>query len=241
MEGLESVETSMSRKPTSIQRIGLLIPSTNTVMERDFRTHLPNGWILAGSRMSLTEVTPAGEARMLDESVLPAARLLAAVHPGVVVFGCTSAGVLRGALYQKELMMQISQSTGAPTVGVMDAVKDNLHREGVKRLVVATPYLESLNEPIRVSLETEGFRVLRIVGLGISENERIAAVSRSQILKLADQCVKALSPDALFFSCTNFPVWEMLEELEKTFSIRAITSNQAAFGQALRAAAGAVI
>jgi hypothetical protein len=33
----------------------------------------------------------------------------------------------------------------------------------------------------------------------------------------------------------------MLEELEKTFSIRAITSNQAAFGQALRAAAGAVI
>jgi maleate cis-trans isomerase len=138
-------------------------------------------------------------------------------------------------------MMQISQSTGAPTVGVMDAVKDNLHREGVKRLVVATPYLESLNEPIRVSLETEGFRVLRIVGLGISENERIAAVSRSQILKLADECVKALSPDAIFFSCTNFPVWEMLEELEKTFSIRVITSNQAAFGQALRAAAGAVI
>jgi maleate isomerase len=90
-------------------------------------------------------------------------------------------------------------------------------------------------------LETEGFRVLRIVGLGISENERIAAVSRSQILKLADECVKALSPDAIFFSCTNFPVWEMLEELEKTFSIRVITSNQAAFGQALRAAAGAVI
>lgn len=218
-----------------IQRIGLLIPSSNTVMERDFRTHLPDGWTLAVSRMSLVEVTPAGEARMLDEYVLPAARLLAAFHPDVVVFGCTSAGVLRGARYQKELMIQISQLTGAPTVGVMDAVQDNLHREGAKRLVVATPYLESLNEPIRISLEAEGFQVLRIVGLGISENERIAVIPRLQILKLAQECVGDLSPDIMFFSCTNFPVWEMLEELEETFCIRIITSNQAVFSQALRA------
>jgi maleate isomerase len=241
MEGLESVATSMSRKSKPIQRIGLLIPSTNTVMEQDFRNHLPNGWMLAVCRMSLTEVTPAGEARMLDECVLPATRLLVSFHPGVVVFGCTSAGVLRGALYEKELLMQISQSVGAPTLSVMDAVKDAMQREGVKRLVVATPYIEALNEPIRASLETEGFRVLRIVGLGIAENGRIAAVSRSQIFKLAKECVGGLSPDALFFSCTNFPVWEMVEELVKMFSIRVITSNQAAFCQALRTAAGAML
>jgi maleate isomerase len=235
MEGLESIEMDMSRKLAPIRRIGLLVPSSNTVMEQDFRNHLPHGWTLAVSRMPLTEVTPAGEARMLNEYVLPAARLLAAFHPDAVVFGCTSAGVLRGARFQKELMIQISRLTRAATVSVMDAVNENLHREGAKRLVVATPYLESLNEPIRISLETEGFRVLRIVGLGISENERIAVIPRSQILKLAQECVGGLFPDAMFFSCTNFPVWEILEELEKTFCIRVITSNQAVFSQALRA------
>ena len=46
---------------------------------------------------------------MLDEFALPAARDLGTARPDVVVFGCTSAGALRGNDYDAQLCERISE------------------------------------------------------------------------------------------------------------------------------------
>ena len=54
----------MSPRPA---RVGLLIPSSNTMMEVDFTRDLPPGFALHTARMYMEDTTPAGENRMLDE------------------------------------------------------------------------------------------------------------------------------------------------------------------------------
>ena len=70
-------------------RVGLLIPSWNSVMEVDFYRSLPHDTTLHTSRMYAADDSPASEERMLETFVMPAAETAATVHPHVVVFGST--------------------------------------------------------------------------------------------------------------------------------------------------------
>ena len=72
------------------RRPGLIIPSSNTIMEADFVRYAPPGVSVHTARMFLEDTTPEAESRMLDEFTLPAAHDLVTTRPDVVVFGCTS-------------------------------------------------------------------------------------------------------------------------------------------------------
>lgn len=222
--------------PASPRRVGLLVPSSNTVMEPDFYHNLPAGWTLHTARMHLEDVTPETEARMLDEYTLPAAGDLATTRPHVVVFGCTSAGALRGNAYDDDLVQRISQVVSAPTVSVIRSARECLKEYHAEKIVVITPYVEKLNIQIKASLENDGLNVLRILGLNILQNTRIAQVPPTEIFDLAERAVRGLKPEALFVSCTNFPAMSVLPELRHHFPFPVITSNQAVLEASIKAA-----
>jgi maleate isomerase len=215
------------------RRIGLLIPSSNTTMEIDFYQNMPPGISVHTARMFMEDTTVAGESRMLDEFALPAVRDIATAHPDVVVFGCTSAGALRGNDYDDQLCQRISGITGVPTVSVIKSAREALQECGASRLIVVTPYVDELNERIKKSLEDDGLEILKITGLGISENFQIAMVPDQDIYDFSLQAVRGLSPDALFISCTNFPAMRVLELIRRAVSFPVITSNQAVLERAL--------
>ena len=50
-------------------RVGLLVPSSNTVMEVDLYRNLPPPITLHPARMYLEETTPQGEERMISEEL----------------------------------------------------------------------------------------------------------------------------------------------------------------------------
>ena len=215
------------------RRIGLLTPSSNTVMEPDFYDHVPAGWTVHSARMWLKEATVDAENRMLDDYVFPAARDIASAKPHVIVFGCTSAGALRGNDYDAWLLKEIEQRTGTPTVSVIKSVRKELRKISASNIVVVTPYMTALNERIRSSLESDNMKVLKIEGMGISENLEIAQVTGHRILEFAYQAVGDLEPDALFISCTNLPAMRVLKLLRKQFPFQVVTSNQAALETAI--------
>ena len=216
-------------------KIGLIVPSSNTVMEPDFYNNLPEGYTLHTARMFLKDVTSETEARMLDEFTLPAARDLATISPDIVIFGCTSASALRGIEYEEKLIAEIAQVSGAPAISVSKSVRETLKNLHTQKLVVITPYLDELNERIKASLEQDHFEVLNIEGLQILENTNIARVTREEIIKLAQHAVIGHKPDALFVSCTNFPAVSMLPELRTMFNFPVTSSNQAVLDRTLAA------
>ena len=183
-------------------RIGLIVPSSNTVAEVDFYRRLPADCTLHTARMYLEETTPEGESVMLDDHLPRATSDLATARPDVTVFGCTSAGALRGNAYEAQLVDSIESHTGAFTFSVAAAVRWAIRAAGCRRVGVVTPYVDSLNEKIAQSLQDDGLEVAGIHGLGITENFTIAEVEPDRIAQFASECFGNSDIELLFASCT---------------------------------------
>jgi maleate isomerase len=209
-------------------RVGLIVPSSNTVAEVDFYRRLPADATLHTARMHLVETTPEGESAMLDEHLPAAIADLASARPDVVVFGCTSAGALRGNAYEAKLIGRIADETGAEAISVAASVRRAILARTSGRVGIVTPYVESLNDKIRESLEADGIEVAAIHGLGITENFTIAEVEPERIARFAQECFKDGGIDLLFASCTNFRAFDARAETEQALGVPVVTSNHAA-------------
>ena len=219
-------------------RVGLMLPSSNTVMEVDFYRHLPPPITVHPARMYLEETTPEGERRMISEEVPQAAKLLKTLRPNLVVFGCTSAGALYGPDFARDLNKRIGAVVGCQVLDIMTAVAEELNRVQAKKLAVLTPYSRELNQSIRLSLEGLGFQVLSIEGMGITVNFELAASTPQEITAFARKSAAAQEADALFISCTNFRGLEAVSLLREHFRLPIVTSNQAVIEKIKKIATG---
>ena len=208
-------------------RVGLLVPSSNTIMEVDLYRNLPAPITVHPARMYLEETTPAGEKRMISEEVPKAAGLLKTLRPNLVVFGCTSAGALFGPDFPQELHRKIGAVVGCPVLDILSMVAEELKRVQAKKLAVLTPYSRELNQSVKTSLEALGFEVPSIDGMGITVNFELASPTPQEIVAFAQKSSLAVEAEALFLSCTNFRALEALPLLRKQFTLPIITSNQA--------------
>jgi len=208
-------------------RVGVLVPSSNTVMEVDLYRNLDPHVTVHTARMYMENTTHEDEARMLDKFTMPAARDIATARPDVVVFGCTSAGALRGNVYDAELCARISDATGVPTISTNASVRQELATSGAHRVGVVTPYVDDLNRCIKASLEADALEVVAIHGLGITVNFQIAEVNPEFIAQFAIEKLGHIKLDCLFVSCTNFRALDAVPLLQNRFDVPCVTSNQA--------------
>lgn len=208
-------------------RAGLLVPSSNTVMEVDLYRGLPDSITLHTARMYLERTTREAEMRMIEEFAPSAAELVKTARPHFVIFGCTSAGSLKGPEYDREISGRISRITGVPTVGVFSSVRESLGRSGAKNVAVLTPYTDDINEGIRKVLEADGLNVAAICGMGIDINFELATPGPAEIRDFAVKKLEGVKADLLFISCTNFRAMEAVPSLEAHFGVPVVTSNTA--------------
>lgn len=210
-------------------RIGLLVPSSNTVVETDFYRNLPASATIHTARMLLETTTVEAEESMLDDYTFSAVRLLATAKPDLVVFACTSAGALRGNSYDADLCNRITEISGVPTISVIRSVQKILGESSGGSVAVLTPYVDELNQRIQASLEDDGFNVTAMHGMGITTNFDIAQVEPSAIVEFARECFGSQPPaDSLFVSCTNFQAVTARPMLQELYGIPVVTSNHAA-------------
>jgi maleate isomerase len=205
-------------------RIGLLVPSSNTVMEVDLYRNLPPHMTLHTARMYLEETTREAEMDMIEKYAPEAAASVKTVRPHFLVFGCTSAGSLGGPQYDQEICSRLSEVAGVPTIGVFSSVRKTLLRSKARSVAVITPYIEDINASIKEGLEAEGFKVSAIHGMGIDVNFDLAVVSPQEIAAFSAERLRGVEADILFFSCTNFRAVEALPLLKKQFDIPVVTS-----------------
>jgi maleate isomerase len=99
---------------------------------------------------------------------------------------------------------------------------------GARRVGVITPYVESLNDRIRMSLEADGLEVVGIHGMGIADNLAIGAVEPERIAAQASERFGGADIDLLFASCTNLRALDARERIEQTLGVPVMTSNLAA-------------
>jgi maleate isomerase len=207
-------------------RVGLLLPSTNTVMEPDlWRAVWPQASLHA-CRLPLEDVTAEAETRML--ALAPAAAgQLAALRPSLTVFGCTSAGGILGREGERDFLAELSVRTGSELVSVLEASTEVMRAAGIRSIALFTPYVEHLSAAVASSLEVEGFAIERVTSLGLSDNTAIGSLHPRRLADVVCRQLGGSDADAIFVSCTNLRAMEAIDGISRRLERPVITSNSA--------------
>lgn len=220
-------------------KLGLIVPPTNTVNEAEWARMVPEGVTVHVTRMRLHADTasPEGE-RQLYADVEKATRDLAAASLDAIAYGCTAGSMVMPITRLTDFMT--AAAGGIPCVATAPALVHACRALGLARVAVATPYHAALNEHERHFLEANGIGVAAITGLGIGaggahEYVRIARVPKEEVLAHARSADRA-DAAGLIISCTDFAALEAIARLEDELGKPVVTSNQATFWAALRAA-----
>jgi maleate isomerase len=216
--------------------VGLIVPSSNTVMEPDFHRHLTNTAVVSTTRIFLEQITREAELRMLEEDLSRAAQLIRTTAPDIVVFGCTSAGSLDGLDHDLRVGQTIEQITGVKTVTVLQAVLAQLGKLGAERVAVFTPYEEELTNSVAQCVGEGGYKVVLCEGMGIRQNLDIGKVAPDEIVSFVKSHMTGVAADCLFLSCTNWRAMEAIESLRNELGLPVVSSNQAAIELVTRSA-----
>ncbi|MFU8870012.1 maleate cis-trans isomerase [Natronococcus sp.] len=215
--------------PERSVRLGLIVPSSNTTAEPEFRQFAPEGATVHAARMALESVT-ADELDAMSDDAIRAAELLGHADVDAVAYACTTGSLLHGPGFDVELEAEIGEAAGVPAVATARSVCRALEALDAERIAVVTPYTADLDEREREFLEAAGYEVVAIEGRGIEANTEIGALeaadARQQVLGAVDADLAA-SVDAVFVSCTNYRSLDAVADLEAELGVPVITSNGA--------------
>ena len=212
-------------------RLGLIVPTTNTVNEAEWARMAPQGVTFHTARIRLHAATDP----QLLEDLGAALASLAPSRPDAIAYACT-AGSLTDDL--DELPRFMEGRHGIPAVATGPAIVHALRALGVAKVTLVTPYHEALTLHERDFLGRHGIETLAIRNIGYGANGpaefmRIAQTPPQVVYRLAREAHHP-SAEALVLSCTDLPTCAIVETLEKELGRPVVTSNHATLWAALR-------
>src|SRR4029450_11889838 len=153
-----------SSLPAPRVRIGMIIPSVNSMTEPQFNHFAPPG---LGVHVARARV--AGEWKrplaVMAEEVATSAKLLADVAPDLIVFHCTDTSMTQGPQGEGRILEIIKDATGIEALATSRLVLEALQALGLRRLVLLSPYKS--NQAVIDYLSATGFAVVHDVALGL--------------------------------------------------------------------------
>lgn len=223
----------------STARIGLIVPSTNSVVEPELSAHAPDGVAFYATRVPVAEVKTEAEkvasiVAMRDR--LPAAAAeLGSLGPAAVGYACTSGSFLNGRDVDAETCAQLRAASGVPSYTTSTAVVAALRTLGVTRLAVVTPYIAPVAEGAVSYFAQSGFSVVARADLNLLSNlekGRLDVAASERLVREVDTA----AADAVMISCTNWRTLDRLPALEQELGIPVVSSNLATLWAGLRLA-----
>lgn len=186
-------------------RLGMLTPSSNTVLEpvtAAMLSGLPEVSAHFG-RFPVTEIALSGPAlaQFDDGPILAAAGLLAHGRMDVIAWNGTSSGWL-GFEADERLCRRITEATGVPATTSMLALNEILRRTGVRRLGLVTPYTDDVQSRIVAHYAELGHPCTAERHLGLRDNFSFSEVDATTLHAMA-RAVASEGVDAVAVVCTN--------------------------------------
>jgi maleate cis-trans isomerase len=220
------------------QRIGVMVPSTNTTLEADFQLLAPRTVTIHGQRLWLTNDASGDEAyARMNAEIESGARYLATARVNVVAYGCTTGSFYRGPGWDREMLAVMRAAAGVPAVATSPAVTEALRWIGARRISVVTPYPEWNNRRLQPYFEAAGFEVLNVDGEPVAAAAGNQGINDQEPESIVTFATRKCRPEAeaLLCSCTAWRAMEAAERIEQAVGRPVVTSNQATIWAAFRA------
>jgi maleate cis-trans isomerase len=203
-------------------KIGLIIPSVNSMSEPQFNRFAPPGLGIHVARARVAGPWKRPLPAMAEE-IATSAQLLSDVAPDLIVFHCTDTSMTQGPQGEGRILDIVKDATGIEAVATSRLVLEALQTLGLRRLVLLSPYTS--NQAVIDYLHATGFEVVHDVGLALKPLEFVKVTPRDWT-ELAQKHDRA-DVDGIFLSCTNTTQIEAIADIERTLGKPVVNSNQA--------------
>lgn len=224
---LQSDEASFDAGPGAQASIGMIALSVDRASVGDCAAWMAPfpGVAIFSTRVPMSAVcTPESLAAMGDHLSDAAARIVPDGPLHALAFSCTSGLVAIGA---ERVHRAIAEGRpGVPVVTPLEAAVRGLRALGARRLSILAPYHRDACELVAGHFEAAGFALDRCATFDLDGDGQMNRLS-PKALKDGAAAARDPASDALFISCTGLRTSGIVEDLERSFGVPVVTSNQA--------------
>jgi maleate isomerase len=217
-------------------RIGIITPAVGLAIISDFHKIAPEGvaMVLTPVAEPLTQDTVDQLSRVGDY-VAEAAKKFIVPKVNVILWNTTTGSLMKGYGYDLELIKRIEEATNISATTSSTAMIAAFKKLGIKKLCLAMPYVDEVNEREKRFLEDNGFEVLRYKGLQLLDIGDIINVAPYRMYQLAKE-VDLAEADAVFISCAGLSTLDIIQMLEDDLGKPVLSTNQVGIWRALQIA-----
>ena len=219
-------------------RLGMLTPSSNTVLEPLTFDMLANQSNISVhfSRFRVLKISLESDSlgQFSYDPMLEAADLLADAQVQSICWNGTSSGWL-GFEKDRTLIAEIEARTGIKACSSILAMNELLTKFNAKKIGFVTPYLNEIQQKILNNYRSEGYEIAGEKHLGDPGNFSFATYSEAEILELC-RAVANERPDAILIFCTNFRGARLAPIIEKETGITVLDSVSTALWKSIQVA-----
>jgi maleate isomerase len=209
----------------------MLVPSTNTTCEIEFR-RLPPDLQVHTARLGKDGNTPFSPS--LNADIAYQSKLLGSARVEVITLIQTSASLFADD-YDAVTIKRMTEASGVPSLTSAQAIGEGLRALGASRIAMATPYSPEVIARASHYYESKyGMTVVASESLGAADAYAIGKMDAG-MAQAAFGRIDRPNIDALVLPGGNFPTLEFIAPWERQFGKPVITTNQAALWAILRA------
>ena len=204
-------------------RIGYITPSVFELNAYDFYRIVPDGVGLVGVACMVEGWKEEAYKKALAQ-VESCAQELSRRFCDFVIHGGAPLVLSQGKGFETSFIEKLQAITRVPCTTSVVAAMDAFRDLSATRLAVVNPYPADLNEKLVGYLKDWGFEVTSLVSLDTGFTE-CSIASVAHIYQAAKRAVReARDPQAIYIPCTNFPVVDVIEEIETDLGLPVIAN-----------------
>jgi maleate cis-trans isomerase len=143
MDGIATIEKEPTTLAAARAKVGLIIPSVNSMSEPQFTHFAPRGLGIHVARARVAGQWKRPLPAMADE-IATSAQLLADVVPDLIVFHCTDTSMTQGPQGEGRILDIVRNATGIEAVATSRLVLEALQALGLRRLVLLSPSTQAI-------------------------------------------------------------------------------------------------
>ncbi len=218
---------------------GVIIPSTNTVVEPEFHAMAVPGVTPHSSRIHIHDQDLSSDEAMvrlleqIREEIGHAVTRVCTAQPDYMVMGMSAETFWDGVEGNRRFKAQITELSGLDVATGAEACERALQLFGARRIGIVTPYQPVGDSNVVTFFEELGFEVVAIEGLKCPTAVAIAQVGEGE-LRRAITTVNSPDVDAIVQCGTNLSMVRLADEAERWLDKPVIAINAATWWMALR-------
>jgi len=221
-------------------KFGVIVPSTNTVVEHDMNRVSPRGITFHAGRIYINEESLDSNDAFEDlleqvrDNISIAIRDAMTCNPDYMVMGMSAETFWGGLEGNEEFERQVKEQSGLGLTTGATATRDALEVFDAETIAFVTPYQPVGDKQVRDFYEECGYEVAAVKGLECQSATAIAEVTERELIEALRE-IDSPEVDSLVQVGTNLSMLELADEAERWLDKPVIAINAATLWHALRA------